>query len=279
MKLGVLTRAGHPDPQPIADRLAGAAKRHGFELFGDEELRSLLDVPSLDGRTDEMDLILTLGGDGTLLAGARLAGPSGIPVMGCNLGDLGFLTAGPADELDEMLGCVADGGCVEERRLALDVRCGDRAWYALNDAVVHKGGLARLLRMRLRVDGDEVGQYSADGVIVATATGSTAYSLSADGPILHPALDALVLTPICPHTLAIRPLVVDSDATITIDILRDMEGLVTVDGQEGGRLAEGDRVSVRRSPHDVRLLRLPDENFFSVLRQKLRWGDVRRDQV
>lgn len=279
MRMGVLARAGHPDPQPIADRLAAAAAAHGFELFGDEELRERLDVPALEERAGEMDVILTLGGDGTLLAGARLAGPHDIPVIGCNLGDLGFLTAGPAERLETMLGLIAAGECVEERRLALDVRCGDRSWYALNDAVVHKGGLARLLRMRLGVDGDEVGQYSADGVIVSTATGSTAYSLSADGPILHPGLDALVLTPICPHTLAIRPLVVDADATITIDILRDMEGLVTVDGQEGGRLEEGDRVVVRRSPNDVRLLRLPDDSFFSVLRQKLHWGDVRPDQV
>lgn len=279
-KLGVLARPGHPDLGAIVRRLENAAGRLDFELYGDDAIRALADVEPLASNVAGLDVVLTLGGDGTLLAGARLAGPHGIPVIGCNLGDLGFLTAGPAERLEEMLERVAAGECVEEPRLALDVRCGERAWYALNDAVVHKGGLARLLRVRVWVDGDEVGQYSADGIIVSTATGSTAYSLSAGGPILHPGLDALVATPICPHTLAIRPLVVRADATIAIDILSGMEGsLVTVDGQSGGDLAHGDRVTIRRSPNDVRLLRLPDGNFFTVLRQKLRWGDVRPDEA
>ncbi len=278
-KLGVLARPGHPELAAIVSRLAEAAEAHGFELFGDDTVRTHAASSALGPNATEMDIVLTLGGDGTLLAGARLAGPHDIPVIGCNLGDLGFLTAGPADRLEEMLDRIALSDCVEERRLALDVRCGDRSWYALNDAVVHKGGLARLLRVRVWVDGDEVGQYSADGIIVSTATGSTAYSLSAGGPILHPGLDAIVASPICPHTLAIRPLVIDAASTIEIEILSGMEGsLVTVDGQAGGELAPGDRVTVRRSPHDVRLLRMPDDNFFTVLRQKLRWGDVRPDE-
>lgn len=280
LKLGVLARPGHPDLGAIVLRLTDAADRLGLELYGDDAIRALVDARPLVPHAAGLDAVLTLGGDGTLLAGARLAGPHGIPVIGCNLGDLGFLTAGPAERLEEMLERVAAGECIEEPRLALDVQCGDRAWYALNDAVVHKGGLARLLRVRVWVDGDEVGQYSADGIIVSTATGSTAYSLSAGGPILHPGLDALVATPICPHTLAIRPLVVRADSTIAIEILSGMEGsLVTVDGQSGGDLAHGDRVTIRRSPNDVRLLRLPDGNFFTVLRQKLRWGDVRPDEA
>lgn len=279
LKLGVLARPGHPDLSTVFDRLGAAAAELGFTVFGDDATRASIGAEPLLPRAAEMDTILTLGGDGTLLAGARLAGPHEIPVLGCNLGDLGFLTAGPVEQLEEMLAQMAAGACLEERRLALDVRCGDRGWYALNDAVVHKGGLARLLRVRVWVDGDEVGQYSADGIIISTATGSTAYSLSAGGPILHPGLDALVATPICPHTLAIRPLVVRAESTIAIDILSGMDGsLVTVDGQAGGDLAPGDRVTVRRSPHDVRLLRMPDGNFFTVLRQKLRWGDVRPDE-
>jgi len=280
LKLGVLARPGHPDLAAIGRRLTDAAGRLGIELYGDEAIRELAEARPMVPDAAGLDAVLTLGGDGTLLAGARLAGPNGIPVIGCNLGDLGFLTAGPAERLEEMLERVGAGECVEEPRLALDVRCGDRAWYALNDAVVHKGGLARLLRVRVWVDGDEVGQYSADGIIVSTATGSTAYSLSAGGPILHPGLDALVATPICPHTLAIRPLVVRADSIIAIEILSGMKGsLVTVDGQSGGDLAHADRVTIRRSPNDVRLLRLPDGNFFTVLRQKLRWGDVRPDEA
>jgi NAD+ kinase len=276
----VLARPGHPDLPTIVERVVASSRGLGFELFGEDAVSGLAsEVGSLTGRADAMKAILTLGGDGTLLRGARLAGPAGIPVIGCNLGDLGFLTAGPVERLEEMLERVRAGECVEEPRLALDVRCGDRTWYALNDAVVHKGGLARLLRVRVWVDGDEVGQYSADGIIVSTATGSTAYSLSAGGPILHPGLDALVASPICPHTLAVRPLVVGAESTIAIEILSGMEGLVTVDGQAGGKLVQGDRVEVKRSPNDVRLLRLPDDNFFSVLRQKLRWGDVRPDEA
>lgn len=280
MNLGVLARPGHPDLPGIVERVVASSRSLGFELFGEDSVSGLAaEVGSLSGRVDSMKAILTLGGDGTLLRGARLAGPAGIPVIGCNLGDLGFLTAGPVERLEEMLERVRAGECVEEPRLALDVRCGDRTWYALNDAVVHKGGLARLLRVRVWVDGDEVGQYSADGIIVSTATGSTAYSLSAGGPVLHPGLDALVASPICPHTLAVRPLVVGAGSTIDIEILSGMEGLVTVDGQAGGKLVPGDRVEVKRSPSDVRLLRLPDDNFFSVLRQKLRWGDVRPDEA
>lgn len=280
MKLGVLARPGHPEIAGIVKRVAAACRTIGFQLYGDEIVSGIEpDAGTLQDHAGALDVILTLGGDGTLLAGARLAGPNGIPVIGCNLGDLGFLTAGPVERLEEMLQRIHAGECVEEPRLALDVRCGDRSWYALNDAVVHKGGLARLLRLRVWVDGDEVGQYSADGIIISTATGSTAYSLSAGGPILHPGLDALAATPICPHTLAIRPLVVDADSTIGIEVLSGMEGLVTVDGQAGGKLVQGERVTVRRSPNDVRLLRLPDDNFFSVLRQKLRWGDVRPDEA
>lgn len=280
MNLGVLARPGHPDLPDIVERVVASSRSLGFDLFGEDSVSGLSpEVGSLSGRADSMQVILTLGGDGTLLRGARLAGPAGIPVLGCNLGDLGFLTAGPVERLEEMLERVRAGECVEEPRLALDVRCGERTWYALNDAVVHKGGLARLLRVRVWVDGDEVGQYSADGIIVSTATGSTAYSLSAGGPILHPALDALVASPICPHTLAVRPLVVGAESTIAIEILSGMEGLVTVDGQAGGKLVQGDRVEVKRSPNDVRLLRLPDDNFFSVLRKKLRWGDVRPDEA
>lgn len=274
MRIGVLARPSHDDLRDVVDRLVAEAARLGFELFGESAVAESFGLPAL--APDRVDMVLTLGGDGTLLAGARLAAPRNIPVLGCNLGDLGFLTAGPADRLEEMLRHVASGEIVEEQRHTLAVRVGERRWQALNDAVVHKGGLARLLRVRVWVDGDEVGQYSADGIIVSTATGSTAYSLSAGGPILHPQLDAIVATPICPHTLAIRPLVVSADATIEIEVLSGQDGtLVTVDGQAGGELRSGDRVSIGRSPTNIRLLRMPDGNFFSVLRHKLRWGDVR----
>jgi len=266
----------------------------------DDDGSPLLEGKPLPDDLAGLDVLLTLGGDGTLLRGARLAGPRNVPVLGCNLGHLGFLTAAPAERLGEVLQRLEAGDVVEERRLALDVqvtrasaslpRQGEkedisgvasdrhRMWsgYSLNDAVIHKGGFARLIRMRVWVDDEEIGQYSADGIVIATATGSTAYSLSAGGPILVPQMDAIVATPICPHTLAVRPVVVPADSVITIELTSDVGGiLVTVDGQPGGSVEPGDRVRVARSPHPVRLIRLPEHNFFQVLRQKLRWGDVR----
>jgi len=290
MRLGVLSLPHHPALREILDRLRSSAEDVGAELVLTADLLAVAggDGPALEERSDEVDVLLTLGGDGTLLRGARFAGPRDIPVVGCNLGKLGFLTSARVDELEDLMQRLRDGRYAEERRLALQVGLhpadgsGTAAteptetFYALNDAVVHKGGFARLIAMRVWVNEEEIGQYSADGIVLATATGSTAYSLSAGGPILFPSLGALVATPICPHTMSIRPVVVPADATISVEILSRMDGiLVTVDGQSGGRLGGGGRVSVRQSPHPVRLIRMPDQNFFSVLRQKMRWGDVR----
>lgn len=291
MRLGVLSQPHHPALLDVLARLRASAGELGAELVLTAELlaASGVDGPALEDHAGELDFLLTLGGDGTLLKGARLAGPLDVPVVGCNLGKLGFLTSVPVDRLEELVQRLRDGDYAEERRLTLQVglhpaegAAGKAAaepsetFYALNDAVVHKGGFARLLAMRVWVNEEEIGQYSADGIVIATATGSTAYSLSAGGPILVPSLDALVATPICPHTMSIRPVVVPADATISVEILSRMDGiLVTVDGQSGGDLGGGGRVTVQRSPHPVRLIRMPDQNFFSVLRQKMRWGDVR----
>lgn len=293
MRLGVLSQPHHPALRDIMDRLRASASEIDAELVLSSELLDVVggDGPGLEEELVDLDFLLTLGGDGTLLRGARLAGPREVPVVGCNLGKLGFLTTAPIDGLEDLLHRLRDGRYEEERRLALDVGIHPaggsepgrvtrptESFYALNDAVVHKGGFARLISMRVWVNEEQIGRYSADGIVVATATGSTAYSLSAGGPILVPSLDALVASPICPHTMAIRPVVVPSDATISVEILSPMDRmLLTVDGQSGGHLGEGGRVTVRRSPHPVRLVRLPDQNFFSVLRQKMRWGDVRPD--
>jgi NAD+ kinase len=291
MRIGVLSQPHHPALLDILDRLRVSADEWGAELVLTADLLSAarVDGPALEDHAHELDFLLTLGGDGTLLKGARLAGPLDVPVVGCNLGKLGFLTSVPLGRLEELIQRLRDGNYAEERRLTLQVGLHpaegaagtataepSETFYALNDAVVHKGGFARLLAMRVWVNEEEVGQYSADGIVIATATGSTAYSLSAGGPILVPSLDALVATPICPHTMSIRPVVVPADATISVEILSRMDGiLVTVDGQSGGDLGGGGRVTVQRSPHPVRLIRMPDQNFFSVLRQKMRWGDVR----
>jgi len=273
-------------------------KRRGFELYPLEELGALIawPGPSLEQEVDHLDALLTLGGDGTMLRAARIAGGRPFPLLGCNLGHLGFMTAGPIERLDEMFDRLATGNYETEERLGLEVEVhraaamehaeqngsdaysnGPQETYsALNDAVIHKTGFARLITMRVWVDDDEVGQYSADGIVVSTATGSTAYSLSAGGPILVPSLSAIVATPICPHTLAVRPVVVPADSTITVQVGDNGDGvLLTVDGQVGGQVAFGDRIRISRSPRTVRIVRLPGDDFFRTLRQKLRWGDVR----
>jgi len=301
MRLGVFGNLARSGRAEVARAVDAKVRELGIDARYDAGTAALLDRPvrELDDDLAGLDCLLTLGGDGTLLRGARRAGPADVPVLGCNLGRLGFLTSVPIEALDEALTALADGEYEEERRLALDVRVvpvetgtGEEdcdaseaepdpvgrphRYYALNDAVVHKQGFARLITLRVWVDEEEIGQYSADGIVLSTATGSTAYSLSAGGPVLVPTLDALVATPISPHTLAVRPVVVPGDARITVEVLpRSVETMLTVDGQAGSDLACGDRIEARRSPHPVRLIKFPTESFFAVLRRKLRWGDVR----
>lgn len=302
MRIGVVGNPSHGRLEDALVRLVARASELGVELVPDARISAAMEGqrPGLEELWPEVDCLLTLGGDGTLLQAAREAGPAGVPILGCNLGRLGFLTAGGGDELESMLGRLVAGELEEQERLTLEIRlergAGDEAgstgarvsgarsdadleegpFYALNDAVVHKTGFARLISLRVWVDDEQVGQYSADGIVISTATGSTAYSLSAGGPILVPEMDALVATPISPHTLAVRPVVVPASSRITVEVLpRSRETILTVDGQSGVTLASGDRIVAERSEHPVRLLQIPERSFFRVLRRKLRWGDVR----
>jgi NAD+ kinase len=288
--MGVLGNAEHAEMADALGRVVRTSGELGIELALGRETSRLareklgLEEPlSLEDAWEGLDVLLTLGGDGTLLSGARLAGPRDVPVVGCNLGRLGFMTAGPSEGLERMLERLVAGDYEIEERMALDVavvradsESGAVDYYALNDVVVHKSGFARLITLRLWSDGEEIAQYSADGIIVSTPTGSTAYSLSAGGPVLVPALEALVITPISPHTLAVRPVVVPASARVTVEVCpHSAQTIVTVDGQAGSGLEVGDRVEAGRSRHPVRLIRFPGQSFFSVLRRKLRWGDVR----
>jgi NAD+ kinase len=229
-----------------------------------------------------LDAVLTLGGDGTLLRGARLLHGARTPLLGVNLGRVGFLTTASAQTLDWALDALVRRAYTTEERLTLVASIVNREGRqrdepaVLNDVVVHKGGVARVVRLRVAVDGDEVGQYSADGIVVATPTGSTAYSLSAGGPIIVPAVDAIVVTAICPHTLAVRPLVVPSQSMVAIEPIPpwDEEVLVSLDGQVSTTIQPGERVLVRRAEHPVVLIRLGPESFFARMRKKLQWGDL-----
>ncbi len=287
MTFFIIGNADHPELEPLLHRVERRADELGVSLVFERSLalKAGRDYASLGEIEGEVTLVLVLGGDGTLLRAARLAAPRGIPVLGCNLGRLGFLTMVSEDELEAAMSMVASGDYALERRIALRIRVvphgpdgpDERSFYAINDAVIHKSGFARLIGLRVLADDDEVGHYSADGIILATATGSTAYSLSAGGPIVSPTMDGIVATPISPHTLAVRPVVFSGDTRISVKLLSgDHDLQLTVDGQPGCLLSVGDRVEVSRSRHAVGLVRLPCHSFFTVLRRKLRWGDVRQ---
>ncbi len=258
--LGVSVVDGVPDP------LALRSKRVGDACRGD------------------IDLMVTLGGDGTLLRAARRVFGCPVPILGINLGSMGFLTSISERDLDEGLRLVLSGEFAIEDRRTLEARILDGSsgevrscFTALNDVVIHKEGVAQAVRLGLwvgpRSRRDEIGSFSGDGVILATPTGSTAYSLSAGGPVIVPELNCFLVTPILPHTLALRPLVVPGDEEITVTMLDRRAPLhVTVDGKAGGPLGADDEVTVRMGEGTVSLVRLPDHSFFATLHRKLSWA-------
>ena len=238
---------------------------------------------SLDIAHNPVDLVIALGGDGTLLRAARAVVGTDVPVLGVNLGRLGFLTAFPDAELEAGLEIVMAGEALLDPRFTLRARIEGRDddnagnLFALNDIVVHTSGAARVTPLTLHVgqgeSWEEVGSFAADGVILATPTGSTAYSMSAGGPIIVPGVECIVVTPICPHSLAVRPLVIPAAQRVSLRSLDPDAGhQVTVDGQVERALAPGGAVIVSREEQPVRLVRLPGQTFFGTLRRKLNWG-------
>jgi NAD+ kinase len=226
----------------------------------------------------QVDLLLVLGGDGTLLSMARLVGDLNVPILGVNLGGLGFLTALTADELFPALEALLRGELLVEERMMLTARVtrqGERLseYVALNDVVITKSAMSRIINLDVSVEGQFATAYRADGLIVSTPTGSTAYSLSAGGPIVFPTMDAVVLTPICSHTLTNRPIVLPASQPIDVTLQSDQDVMLTMDGQVGFHLKRGDRVEIRQAAARIRLLRFPQKHFFSVLRTKLKWGE------
>jgi len=225
------------------------------------------------------DLLVVLGGDGTLLAAARALHGHKVPILAVNLGGLGFLTSVTLDELYPVLESVLAGEHRTSERMMLDAEIVHSSkpaeiQCALNDAVANKAALARMLDFDVAVDGNHVGRYRADGLIVATPTGSTAYSLAAGGPIIHPALDAFVITPICPHMLTNRPLVVPDTAKVELDFVELGDPVfLTLDGQIGFQLEPRDRVIITKSKSKVQFVSPPRLTYYEILRSKLRWGE------
>ena len=262
--------------------VAWLRERH-IEVLVDAETACCIDpgAPALprEQLAENVDLLVVLGGDGTLLSAARALKGHKVPILAVNLGGLGFLTSVTRDELYPLLERVVRGEHQLSQRMMLKaqtIRNGGIAeqQVALNDAVINKAALARMLDFDVYVDGAQIGRYRADGLIVATPTGSTAYSLAAGGPIVHPHLDAFVITPICPHMLTNRPLVIPDTSHVEIDIAAAEEPVyLTLDGQVGFQLQSNDRVVIDKSQSRVYFVQSPQKSYFEVLRSKLRWGE------
>jgi NAD+ kinase len=257
----------------VWDDLAGLVPEAALAPIGDVVCRS--------------GLVVAIGGDGTLLRAARAVEGRLTPILGVNVGSLGFLTEVTVEEMNEALAAALAGKFGYQDRMNLEVSVvrggeGIGTFSALNDAVINKGALARVVEMKTAVDGNYVSVYTADGLIVSTPTGSTGYSLSAGGPIVNPAMDALIATPICPHTLAVRPMILSPEQTLEVELWAGdsvhggPEVKLTIDGQVGFDLASGDILRFGRSERRTRLVLSGRRSFYEVLTQKLKWGDTRR---
>jgi NAD+ kinase len=279
--VGLVAKRQRPEAAALAETLAVHLHSRGVRVLVEPELRALPNVQVVDKATmaRTADLVVVLGGDGTLLGVARLAGARELHVLGVNLGGLGFLTEVTTQDAVAAVDRVFAGDYQLDRRTTLAVRVlrGDAevaSSQVLNDAVINKSALARIIDLHTLVDGEYLCIYKADGLIVATPTGSTAYSLSAGGPLVGPGVPVMLLAPICPHTLTLRPLVLADTSIVRVQLRApDQEVFLTLDGQEGIPLRDGDIVEVVRSPHVVALVRTVPRSVLGVLRDKLHWGE------
>jgi NAD+ kinase len=278
----IISKPSKHELSTILPELLSWFRQHGYQIYMDEETARYTNGEQVVTR-DEIgkkrpDFALVLGGDGTLLSAARSVAHEGVPILAVNLGSLGFLTEIPLNELYPALEAAEHGQCPIEERSVLEcqlVRDGEciSSNFALNDVVVNKSAIARLVEFDLYIDGNFVFQYKADGVIIATPTGSTAYSLAAGGPVLMPSVEAFVVTPVCPHSLTHRPLVVTEKSQIELQVeTREEKAFLSIDGQVGLPVQQGDHVICRRAAHKVKLMRLR-RTFFEILRNKLKWGE------
>lgn len=280
-RVGIICKTGRAEPAEILKTLLPWLKRKGYEVFIDEETAALLGVegylreqiPSL------VDVIIVLGGDGTMLGVTRFIGDRAVPILGVNLGGLGFITEVNRDEMFDVIDEVLSGKCSTEERIMLTARVHRNGssiadFTVLNDIVINKGALARIIELETYINTKYVSTFKSDGLIVATPTGSTAYSLAAGGPILYPTLNSIVLTPICPHTLTNRPIVLPDNVTILVNV-RAVSGdvFLTLDGQIGFSLQRDDSVEIIKAAYSTRLLIPRERDYFHVLRTKLKWGE------
>lgn len=282
--IGLAAKNTAPQALAYAEKIAADLRARGLTVLFDEDTgRELKDERNCRPKSElgrDCDLLITFGGDGTLLSVARHA-PEHVPIIGVNMGTLGFLTEIRVEEFPAVLERVLEGQFYVEPRVAFTVsvsgpgRDSDKKYRVLNDCAINKSAVARIIEMRVSVAGLFVSTFRGDGLIVATPTGSTAYNLSAGGPIIYPTMGAVVITPICPHMLTNRPIVLPDELDIEIGLTTpdSKDIFLTLDGQEGFEISDRDRVCVRKSEERVLLVQSPDKNYFDVLRNKLKWGE------
>ena len=281
-RIGILVKAESPDTIALLKELIPWLRARGKDPLLDPSIAALVGETASSQRKDLAalaDMLVVLGGDGTMLAAARLVEDRPIPILGINAGGLGFLTAVTRDELFTALEQVFANAFTEEERLMLRsriIRMGQQVAAAamLNDMALSKGALSHMVQLEVSIDGQFVTGLRGDGLIISTPTGSTAYSMAAGGPILNPAVHALILTPICPHTLTNRPIVIPQEAHVAVTLVSNDEGaMVTFDGQAGIALQPRDLIEVRASENKTRLIRFADRTYYDMLRKKLKWGE------
>lgn len=261
MKIAVVYNKNKPNATEILERIEGWAKDNGHELL----ISSPLD--------ESVDFLLALGGDGTMLHAVREAEKLELPIMGINLGGLGFLTAFQSSELKQALDDLSHKRVRIEERMLLCVKCKDEEFFALNDTTFNMGSEARVIELSTYLNGEFLTRFTGDGLIVSTPTGSTAYSLAAGGPILDPRLEAIILTPICPHALSARPMLVPPNYTVTVEVgFKNPPVILTTDGQERRPLETGEKVTFSKAERRARIVMPQDVSFFQILRHKMRWG-------
>ena len=280
-KIGVFCKPKAPSATDILGRLIPWLRKQNYHVFLDEGTAAIINETSSHEKKEifqQADLLIVLGGDGTLLSVARVAHPHNIPILAVNLGSLGFLAEISIDELYPTLENILAGKFEIENRMLLNAciwRNGEKVedHNVLNDVVINKGAVARVINLQVLVDGQYMTSYRADGLIIATPTGSTAYSLSAGGPIIHPSMHTLVLSPICPFTLTNRSILIPDQSIIQVKLAAEYDDVrVTLDGQEGYDMRAGDILEIKKTKTSLQLIRGPNKNYYQILRDKLHWG-------
>jgi NAD+ kinase len=287
-RIGIIAKQNKPEAVPIVRSLVDWLRPKKIEVYIEKGIGELfhppLTGPHLNsvGREDipaQVEMMIVLGGDGTLLSVARLVRDRKVPILGVNLGGLGFLTEITLEELYRVLEKVVQGDFFTNERVVLSasvIRRGERLteFTVLNDAVINKGALARIIDLETTINGEYLTTFKSDGLIISTPTGSTAYNLSAGGPIVYPSLHCTIITPICPHTLTNRPIVIPDDVEIQATLkTKQQEVILTLDGQQGFTLEFEDVVEVKKAEGHILLIQSPYRHYFELLREKLKWGE------